>query len=265
MACLNAVRGGADQQRAMLTSDPRELLTVIIPCLDEADVVASTVGEVLALAPRLPLALEVLLIDDGSSDGTRQVMAELCAKDDRCRMRVNPRNRGQGRSVLDSYAELEPGTWVTVIPGDHEFEFDSILGFLELRERYDLILGYFQNPVIRPFRRRLASALFTGVANALYGFRFRYLNGMKLYRVDCFRGIDVVSSGHAFNAELLAKAVLRNPRLRIGQAPFLARGRARGRSKAFRPLAVLRALRDVARGYRSVAAYRDAVIRSSGR
>jgi hypothetical protein len=86
---------------------------------------------------------------------------------------------------------------------------------------------------------------------------------MKLYHVDCFRGIEVVSSGHAFNAELLAKAVLRNPRLRIGQAPFLARGRALGASKAFRPLGVLRALRDLVRGYRSVSAYRDRVIRSA--
>jgi glycosyltransferase involved in cell wall biosynthesis len=247
------------------SSDPRELLTVIIPCLDEADVVASTVDEVLALAPRLPLELEILLIDDGSTDGTRAAMEELCRKDPRCRMRVNARNRGQGRSVLDSYAELEPGSWVTVLPGDNEFEFESILGFLELRDRHDLILGYFQNPVIRPFRRRLASAAFTLVANALYGFRFRYLNGMKLYRVDCFRGIEVVSSGHAFNAELLAKAVLRNPRLRIGQAPFLARGRAQGASKAFRPLAVLRALRDVVRGYRSVTAFRDQVIRGAAR
>jgi glycosyltransferase involved in cell wall biosynthesis len=247
----------------MPARDARELLTVIIPCLDEAAVVGATVEEVLALAPRLPMELEVLLIDDGSADGTREIMAEICRKDPRCRMRVNARNRGQGRSVLDSYAELEPGSWVTVIPGDHEFDFESILEFMPLRERHDLILGYFQNPVIRPFRRRLASAVFTWVANALYGFRFRYLNGMKLYRVDCFRGIEVVSSGHAFNAELLAKAVLRNPRLRIGQAPFLARGRARGASKAFRPLSVVRALRDVARGYRSVAAYRDHVIRSA--
>jgi len=245
--------------------DARELLTVIVPCLNEAAVVASTVEEVLALAPRLPLELEVLMIDDGSRDGTRAVMEEICRKDSRCRLRANVHNRGQGRSVLDSYAELEPGSWVTVIPGDNEFDFESILEFTALRERHDVILGFFQNPVIRPFRRRLASAIFTWVANVLYGFRFRYLNGMKLYRVDCFRGIEVVSSGHAFNAELLAKAVLRNPRLRIGQAPFLARGRAQGSSKAFRPTSILRALRDVVRGYRSVARYREQVIRGGMR
>ena len=242
-----------------------ELLTVIIPCLNEERTLQGTVEDILGVAPQLPLDLEILMIDDGSTDGTRRVMAQLCEKYECCRTKLNPFNRGQGRSILMTYDELEPGTWVTVVPGDNEFDFTSILDFLELRQRHDVILGFFSNPVIRPFSRRLASGAFTAVANALYGFRFRYLNGMKLYRVDAFRGIDVVSSGHAFNAELLAKAILRNPRLRIGEAPFLARGRAHGSSKAFRPGSILKAVWDVIRGYRSVSEFRRRVIAEGSR
>jgi hypothetical protein len=97
----------------------------------------------------------------------------------------------------------------------------------------------------------------------LYGFSFRYLNGMKLFRAHVFQGIDVEASGHAFNSELLAKAILRNPSLRIGETPFVARGRATGNSKAIRLSAVAQAVAEVGRGWRSVARFRDRVIRDS--
>lgn len=55
---------------------------------------------------------------------------------------------------------------------------------------------------------------------------------------------------------MLAKAQLRRPELRIGEVPFYARGRARGKSKAIRPRSVLRAVWEVFKGARSVGRYR---------
>ena len=237
-----------------------ERLTVIVPCFNEAGLVEETVAAIWAAAPALPVEVEVLLVDDGSTDDTAAGMARLCDRYPRTRMRRNPRNLGLGRSVLGAYADVAPGSWVTVIPGDNEFVFASVARLLEVRDRFDLVLGYLHNPVIRPLGRRLASSAFMGVSRFLYGFPYRYLNGMKLYRVEVFQGIDVISSGHAFNAELLAKALLRNPDLRIGEAPFVARGRSNGSSKAIRPRSVLRAVREVAAGHRSVGRYRNLVI-----
>ena len=84
-----------------------------------------------------------------------------------------------------------------------------------------------------------------------------------MYRVEAFKGIEVVSGGHAFVAELLAKAQLRRPDLRIGEVPFFARGRASGSSKAMRPSSIFRAVREVWLGARSVARYRDEVQRDT--
>jgi glycosyltransferase involved in cell wall biosynthesis len=237
-----------------------ELLTVIVPCLNEEASVAGTVEAIQKLALKLPLPVQILLVDDGSTDGTPAVMAEICRRVPSCRMIANPRNLGIGRSVLNAYADVEPGSWVSVIPGDNEVDVQSLRGFVEMRESYDVILGYIQNPVIRSFTRRLVSKIFLAVVNLLYGFDFRYLNGLKLYRVEALAGIPVVSSGHAFNGELLAKAILRQPLLRIGQAPFVMRGRTHGSTKAVQPLALLRGVRDVLVGYRSVAEYRARVI-----
>jgi glycosyltransferase involved in cell wall biosynthesis len=239
-----------------------EILTVIIPCFNEEEALGATVEGILVVARRLPLVVEILLVDDGSIDGTARRMEELCATYPECRMRMNQHNLGLGRSVLSAYEILDPESWVTVIPGDNEFLFDSIETFMAMRHEYDVILGYLQNPVIRPMRRRLASALFNQVAGLLYGFSYRYLNGMKMYRAWAFKGIEVRSGGHAYVAELLAKAILRTPRLRIAEAPFAAQGRASGSSKAVRPSAVLRAVWDVWVGKRSVNAYRDSVISS---
>lgn len=242
---------------------PEELLTVIVPCLNEERTIVRTVDDLIGVAADLPMAVDVLMVDDGSTDGTADLMDRLCEQHPRCRAQHNPRNVGLGRSVMSAYEEIRDQSWVTVIPGDDEIDFRSIHNFVAVRDQYELILGYFQNPVIRPMRRRIASASFRQVARSLYGFDFRYLNGMKMYRIEVFRGIDVNSSGHAYTAELIAKAMLRNPSLRIGEAPFVARGRAHGRSNAFRPGAIANAVYEVVKGQRSVARYRERVIRAS--
>lgn len=236
---------------------------MIIPCLDEEATVAAAVEEVLAHTPALPMPVQLILIDDGSRDRTGAVMRELVARYPACELIVNPHNLGLGRSVMNAYERIPDRSWVTVFPGDREIVFaPSIDSFMAARERHDVILGYLQNPVIRTVTRRLASWAYTKVTSTLYGFGWRYLNGMKMYRVDAFRGIEVRSSGHAYIAELLAKAQLRNPALRIGEAPFVARGRKSGDSRAFTLRSIARAVQEVHKGGRAVASWREELVRS---
>ena len=235
-------------------------LTVIVPCKDESANLERAVDSIDAVIPRLDLEVNVLMVDDGSSDGTAHVMEKICAERPHCRMLVQEVNRGLGRTVLNAYHHIPEDHWVTVFPGDNELVFDSIENLLAMRHDYDLVLGYLQNPVIRTVVRRIASSLFSTVVRFVYGYPYRYLNGMKLYKVAVFKDIEVISTGHAFNAELLAKAILRNPHLRVGEAPFAARGRAAGETKAFRPFSVMTAVRDVFWGYKSVCDYREKAI-----
>lgn len=235
-------------------------LTVVVPCKNEALNIERAIESIERVIPDLDVDVHILMIDDGSSDGTAEVMNKICAERSNCRMLVQQINRGLGRTVLNSYHHIPEDHWVTVFPGDNELVFDSIKNHLAMRHDFDLVLGYLQNPVIRTVVRRVASTLFSTVVRFIYGYPYRYLNGTKLYRVGVFKDIEVISTGHAFNAELLAKAILRNPGLRVGEAPFIARGRAAGATKAFRPGSVLTALRDVFWGYKSVCEYREKAI-----
>jgi glycosyltransferase involved in cell wall biosynthesis len=254
-----------ERREASARGSEVEQLVVVIPCFNEEGTLRETVGSVRDVAPHLDLRTTILLMDDGSTDGTREVMAEMCDEHESCRMHVSDRNQGLGRTVMKAYELIESGRWVTVIPGDNEFIFSSIKNHLAVRAEHDIVLGFLQNAVVRTVRRRVGSTVFQRTVGFLYGFPYRYLNGLKLYRSDAFKGLDIVSSGHAFNAELLAKALLRDPTLRIGEAPFLARGRSEGHSKAFQPRSVARAVWDVYRGFRSVTGYRKRLLAAQAR
>lgn len=240
-----------------------ETLTVVVPSLNEEGRIEGTVAEVEAVAPTLDLAVEILMINDGSSDRTGEIMRRLCAEHGH-QMLENTRNLGVGASLQRAYAMLPEDRWITVLPGDNEIDFASIANFTAIRGDYDIILGYLQNPIIRPASRRLASWAFTRTVGSIYGFPYRYLNGMKLYRNRAVKGLAVTSAGHAFNAEMIAKAILRDPHLRVGEAPFAARGRATGNSKAMRPRSVVQAVYEVAAGWKSVAEFRSQTIRDKG-
>ena len=239
-----------------------EKLCVLVPCLNEQGLVRRTVEEVLEHADRIAIRVEVVMIDDGSTDGTREVMQELCDEDHRCRLIAHDVNRGLGRCVTEAYATIDDDTWVTVFPGDSEFVFaESIDNLLAARHGHDVVLGYLYNPVVRKLGRRIASTGFLKLTKTIYGFRWRSLNGMKLYRAEAFKGIHVVSGGHAYVAELLAKAQLRRPDLRITEAPFISRGRAIGDSHAIKPMSVIRAVRETYKGAQDVGKYRDKMVR----
>ena len=237
-----------------------ELLTAVITALNEESNIRATVEDIYRTKDRLPVDLHVLMFDDGSTDDTPSIMRKLAEEYPDCRCVINPKNLGVGRSMLLSYDMIDPDSWITGIPGDNEFFFESIFEFLEIREHYDIVLGYHRNPVVRPIVRRVASQSFSQVCRFLYGLDFKYLNGMKMYKAHVFQGIEVTSNGHAYTPELVAKAILRNPRIRIGEAPFMTRGRAHGRSSAFRIGGVGEAVVETFRGARSVASFRDRMI-----
>jgi len=243
-------------------SDRAEKLCVLVPCLNEQGLVRRTVTEVLQHADRISIQVEVVMIDDGSTDDTREVMRELCDEDGRCRLIAHDVNRGLGRCVTEAYETIEDNTWVTVFPGDSEFVFaESIDNLLAARHGHDVVLGYLYNPVVRKLSRRIASTGFLKLTKTLYGFRWRSLNGMKLYRASAFKGIHVESGGHAYVAELLAKAQLRRPDLRIAEAPYISRGRAIGESHAIKPMAVIRAVHETYKGAQDVGKYREKMVR----
>jgi glycosyltransferase involved in cell wall biosynthesis len=107
--------------------EPRPCLSVVIPCFNEVETVEVVVREVLAS----PWTAEVVVVDDGSTDGTRAVLAGL--SDPRVRVLLQPENRGKGAALRRGFTEAG-GDYVLVQDADLEYdprEFGALVQPLE--------------------------------------------------------------------------------------------------------------------------------------
>lgn len=119
---------------------PRPCLSVVVPCFDEAGTVALVVERVLAS----PWTAQLVVVDDGSTDGTAKVLADtLTAIDDpRLVVLTHARNRGKGAALRSAFAVVS-GEYVVIQDADLEYdpaEYDTLLEPLE-RGVADVVFG----------------------------------------------------------------------------------------------------------------------------
>ncbi|MCC5953523.1 MAG: glycosyltransferase family 2 protein [Acidimicrobiia bacterium] len=130
-----------DQQRsseplANRPTAPRPCLSVVIPCYNEVATVATVIERVLAS----PWTAQVVVVDDGSTDGTRAILAEL--DDPRLEVLLQPQNRGKGAALRRGFAAAT-AEFVIVQDADLEYdpaEYDEMLEPL-LDGRADVVYG----------------------------------------------------------------------------------------------------------------------------
>ncbi|UNU43167.1 glycosyltransferase [Sphingopyxis sp. YF1] len=125
----------------MTAEEGRPELSIVIPCFNEAENVAAIVAAVTAEAVRHAASHEIILIDNGSTDGTRAIMRELCRVDARVRVIFNNRNYGQMRSPTYGLYQAE-GRAVIGMCADFQDPPDMIGDFVaQWRGGAQVVLG----------------------------------------------------------------------------------------------------------------------------
>ena len=219
-------------------------LTIAMPAYNEEGAVAETVREALGVLDRVDGGGVVVVIDDGSTDATPEILAAIAAEDDRLRVITHEVNQGIGAFNRRMIAEAR-GDWVLFTSSDGEFDPDEGRRFIEIAEQEDAdaVLGYRVEKKNYNSWRVLVSSSFNALTYLCFGTRFRDIGSTRLVRRELFQGLPLYSESAFLNAERLL--VGRKRGARIVEVPTVHRNRRAGVGGGAKPRKVARAVRDL--------------------
>ena len=190
-------------------------LTILMPCLNEADTVATCVRKARATLKRMGLHGEVLVADNGSTDGSVERAREAGARV------IHVPERGYGNALLAGIAAAR-GRFVLMGDADDSYDFTAVEPFVRaLREGADLVQGCRLPsgggrvlPGAMPWLHRwIGNPLFTGLARWWFKTPVHDTNcGLRAFRRDWIEQLDLRCTGMEFANEMLIKAALHGAR-----------------------------------------------------
>ena len=222
-----------------------ETLSVLVPVYNERHTIERLLNEVVAVDTGLKL--EVLVGDDGSSDGTREILARLALPG--VRVIYMPKNVGRG-GVIKHLWTVATGDIYVHQDADLEYDprdYNALLAPL-LSGTADLVFGSRFKGSIERMRwvNRMGNVTLTAATRVLYGAQISDLmTCYKLYRGALVRDLQIRANGFDFEAELVARLAQR--RARFAEVPIRFRGRTVAEGKKIHPFDAVRVIRELVR------------------
>lgn len=219
-------------------------LSIIIPARNEEGNLKPCVETVLAALDGVTDDYELIIVNDGSTDGTGALAERLAAEARGVRAVHNAQGLGFARAYRHG-AGLATKPFVGLIPGDNEIQPASMRTIFEAVGAADIVVPFTANQESRPWLRRVLSRTFTGTVNFLFGFDLRYYQGPCVYPAGVLRTLPVTTWGYAFLTEMLVRALAAG--YRHVEVPMFIQARRFGASRAVTVRNVLTALKTVSR------------------
>ena len=212
-----------------------ELLTVIVPVFNEVRTVRAVIDRLRGID--LPVPREILVVDDGSVDGTRQVLGEV-ERDGLVTVLLADRNRGKGSAIRRGLAAAR-GTVVAIQDADLELDPQQLAALVEpiLRGETDVVYGsrFLEGTPAAPWVTIAANRLLTAATNLLYGASLTDMETCyKLMRIDVARSLQLDADRFDIEPQITARLLRAGHRIRELPVRFDARSRAQGKKIGWR-------------------------------
>jgi hypothetical protein len=208
------------------STGPIQSLSIVIPCHNEEGNLVELHRLLLASLEPLGKPFEVIMIDDGSTDGTWTTIAQLHEKDPRVLGICHRRNFGKAEALANGFA-VARGDVVVTMDGDIQDDPAELPRFLDMLDQgYDLVSGWKQRRQ-DPFGKTFPSRVFNGTVRLVSGVPLHDFNcGFKAYRRDVTRSLRLYGELHRFTPVLAAAEGFS-----VGELPVKHHARKWGRSK----------------------------------
>jgi hypothetical protein len=212
---------------------PAPFLSVVIPCLNEANSVGDCVRQALAAIERLTMPGEVVVADNGSTDGSPEIAAAAGARVVHCS------RRGYGHAICAG-VNAARGEWLAMGDADGSYKFDEVDRFVPLlRDGADLVMGNrFRGGIEQgamPWKSRyLGTPVLTWILNRLFQTRIGDSQcGLRAFARAAFDKMRLHGGGMELASEMLVKAARLG--LRIEEVPVSLLRDKRNRRPHLRP------------------------------
>ena len=204
-------------------------VSVVIPCLNEAETIGICVTKARGAMERDGLGGEVIVVDNGSTDGSDGIAHDAGARV------IREQRKGYGNAYLAGFSAAR-GEYVVMGDGDDTYNFDEVARFLEpLRSgKAEMVIGsrlrgHIHKGAMPPLHRYVGNPILTGILNLFYRSGVSDAHcGMRAFRRDVLERLDLRMPGMEFASEMVIRASKAG--LRIDEIPIEYHAR-RGESK----------------------------------
>lgn len=218
-------------------------VSVIIPAYNDEGSLRGVLEETAAHLERRALSYEIIVMDDGSRDGTGRLLEDLAAQNPRVKSHHHSVNHGFGRTIRELYG-LATMDLVFSLPGDGQLPVENLDTMLVLLDRYDVVIGW-RRLRHDPWRRRLQSGMYNLCLRLLFGWHLRDVNSTKLMRREVLQRVRLDAASPFVDAELCLRAARLG--YRVGEVVVKHRERRHGEASGGKWLTVEETFRDLIR------------------
>ncbi len=192
-------------------------LSVVMPCLNEAETLAACIVKAQQALEKAQISGEIIIADNGSTDGSREVAERLGAKV------VPVAARGYGNALMGGIAAAT-GKYIIMGDADESYDFGQMSRFVDkLREGADLVMGNrfrggIEQNAMPLLHKYLGNPALTRIGRLFFHSPVGdFCCGMRAFRKDAYQKMDLRTTGMEFATEMVVKASLLT--LRIAEVP----------------------------------------------
>jgi glycosyltransferase involved in cell wall biosynthesis len=226
------------------TTTEQPSLSIFFPAYNEEGIIEQTVRGAVTAARSVAQDFEVIVIDDGSTDGTARIVERVAKEEPSVRLVRHGANRGYGAALRTGFASADKDL-VFFSDADGQFHLDELPATLAQARSAPVVAGY-RIKRSDAWHRLFIARTYRLIVLIVFGLRVRDIDcAWKMFRREALEGLVLESNGAFISSELLIKLKRRDVPIReVGVNHY---PRTTGVSKGATPKVILKTIRDIVR------------------
>lgn len=185
------------------------MLSIMVPALNEERKLRATVLDIINAAKECgTLPLDIIIVDDGSTDGTARIITELQRDFDFIQSIHNKKNVGVGRGLKKAISLAKYDRFL-IVAGDNDMPRSLMIKLFQNCQSAEMVMCYFLNKENRGWLRNLLSTVFGFVYMTVFRIHVQYVSGPVIYPTAKIRELDLKSKRFSIAPEITTKLLLR--------------------------------------------------------